>query len=47
MEVFLLCCFFPCFNFEKAVGVCFLVVCDGTYSAVLVFCFLRSFSVSL
>ena len=41
MEVFLLCRFFPCFSFVKAVGVCFLAVCDGTYSAVLVFLFLE------
>ena len=27
MEVFLLCRFFPCFSFVKAVGVCFLAVC--------------------
>ena len=25
----------------KAVGVCFLAVCNGTYPAVLVFCFLE------
>ena len=41
MEVLLILLFFPCFNFVKAVGVCFLVVCDGTYSAVLVFLFLE------
>ena len=29
MEVFGLCCFFPCFNFVKAVGVCFLSRCFG------------------
>ena len=29
MEVFSLCCFFPCFNFVKAVGVCFLSRCFG------------------
>ncbi|XP_022785604.1 vesicle-trafficking protein SEC22a-like [Stylophora pistillata] len=27
--------------FVKAVGVCFLAVCEGTYPAVLVFCFLE------
>ena len=34
---------FPFFNFSfvKAVGVCFLAVCEGTYPAVLVFCFLE------
>ena len=33
--------FFPCFSFVKAVGVCFLAVCNGTYPAVLVFCFIE------
>ena len=36
-------CFFfvLLFSFVKAVGVCFLAVCKGTYPAVLVFCFLE------
>ena len=29
------------FSFIKAVGVCFLAVCEGSYPAVLVFCFLE------
>ena len=33
--------FLSCFSFVKAVGVCFLAVCNGTYPAVLVFCFLE------
>jgi len=33
--------FFFNFSFVKAVGVCFLAVCEGTYPAVLVFCFLE------
>lgn len=32
---------FLSFSFVKAVGVCFLAVCEGTYPAVLVFCFLE------